>query len=461
MNPEDALREFSRLADNWAPCYSVQVVTALAFRTNGKWQLRHAQRFFSSGDLEVDPLDIETASIRALRRAIPLDPSSAPAALRQMLSDPLRLAAGSEIFELVPGGGARADFYLHDFPAGASMRFPSLRAMASPPEAPLFPDSRALDLELYAYRTPFQGLADLLAELGLPGEASQMTHRPLIETVISPPAQFGLKSTFGGGALELRLVGAAARDPSAVRLGVKVFSGGRRPQRFSVEGYALEWQEDTGKLHARYKTQREDAPVVLALLSYAGDFLGQWWLRDDALSLNERLQIHRAVDNADTFRSAFFEKPDLFEHRVASLLNLLGLTVWHCDALAPTSDVPDLLAMTAARHLFVIECTVGDIDSKGKLQRLRNRSRRIAETLQASTALVTVQPVMITSLPRDDTAPYWNKAGAFKIALVCREEVQGLLDQLDVPPSPDQLYQNALSCIPPSEPPEPISFRAG
>jgi hypothetical protein len=52
------------------------------------------------------------------------------------------------------------------------------------------------------------------------------------------------------------------------------------------------------------------------------------------------------------------------------------------------------------------------------------------------------------SLPREDTAMHWETAATFKIALITRENIVNLLENLDASILPDQIYNATLALIP-------------
>jgi hypothetical protein len=193
-----------------------------------------------------------------------------------------------------------------------------------------------------------------------------------------------------------------------------------------------------------------DLPLAQVILSYEGQLLGKWWIRDVERSPNERFQVHRAVDPNGTFRTSFFEEHRSdFEDRVNLLLFLLGLDLFKYGRISNLTDGPDILAVSKQRHLYVIDCTVGDVDRKGKLYSLYERANRIRELLAGlPDPPVAVQPVIFTSLPRADTATHWATAATYKIALVCRENITNLLDRLEMPPTGDELFAAAVAAIP-------------
>jgi hypothetical protein len=80
---------------------------------------------------------------------------------------------------------------------------------------------------------------------------------------------------------------------------------------------------------------------------------------------------------------------------------------------------------------------------------LSDRAKQISERLgNTSNPPVGVVSVIFAALPRDDTAMHWETAATFKIALVARENIVSLLENLDTVILPDQLYNSTLALIP-------------
>jgi hypothetical protein len=380
-----------------------------------------------------------------------LDIDSSIAAVEKALANPHVAEGEAWTAHLVPSTDSLTYQYRRMYPPRlpGPNRLPSLLIAASPIEGAEFPTTEVFDLELLAHTTPFESLAELLAELRVPIEATEITHRSVAEIIIFPPVAIDQGSQISDGKLTLKVIAHPSIDPGKLRIGFKAFHKNTALSRFALEGSALSWKTDNDVVRGQHNFEMPETPLALALISYEGEFISKWWIRDEALSLNQRHQIHRAVDTADTFRKTFFDDRNDFEERVTLLLELLGLSSLKYGRITTLTAAPDILAVSAEGHLFVVECTTGDINSKGKLQRLHDRTKEIAEALQRSLhPPATVLPVVFTNAPRQETAAHWSTAEVLGIALVCREEITNLLSQLDAPPTADQLHQMALAAIP-------------
>jgi hypothetical protein len=255
------------------------------------------------------------------------------------------------------------------------------------------------------------------------------------------------RSELKNGELSLVMQAQLALTPDKLRFGVKAFKQKGLPERLTLNSAEVVRDAD-GFLRTNHKLSSTDVPAVLVFVSLeGGDLLGKWFLRDLGNSFNDRMLLHRATDTRDQFKASFFERPEQFEDRVLLLLTLIGLTALKYGRVQ--TDAPDILAISVGRHVYVVECTTGDINSRGKLQRLSDRTRQIREKLSStSNPPVGVVPVIFTSLPREDTVMHWETAATFNIALVTRENIVNLLENLDANVSPDQLYSGTLSLIP-------------
>jgi hypothetical protein len=107
------------------------------------------------------------------------------------------------------------------------------------------------------------------------------------------------------------------------------------------------------------------------LVSYEGEFCHKWWLRDQSKSFSQRYQFHRLLDIDNKLEKTFFDSKTDFEDRVALLLSLMNLTILPYGGIPELQDAPDILACSSNNDLYIVECTTGDIDHKGKLQRLK------------------------------------------------------------------------------------------
>jgi hypothetical protein len=460
---KSALNEFRELAEAWAPFFRTELQIAVALRDSwDEWHLVFGLAGFSPEPVPLAALEIETKSIRAYRRIRNLDSAKAIMAVRQTLEGP-GVAEFSDFKAWIAKPENQVITFERNFLARTPgpMRQPALviRKDLTDNQGSAFPSTEQLDHELLTAEDPFDGLNDLLTELAVP-DINQILSSCRAEVVAIPPARLdfaasGQPVTNGTYLHEGKLSIAISAHPDIerdkLRVGVKLFPSKPPLRRRSHVVPEDVWRPSAGGVEGRLELDASEVTLAFAALSYDGEFLGKWWIRDFDISFNDRLQLHRAVDQANALQSNFFDERTDFEDCVNLLLSLLGLQTLKYAGISKLTDGPDILALSAGRHLYVIECTVGDIDRKGKLHRLYDRANQIKAFLSRSPQPpVAVQPVIFTNLTRQETASRWSTAQTYKIALACRENIVNMLNLVDTPPTAEQLYAEAVSLIPTS-----------
>ena len=110
---------------------------------------------------------------------------------------------------------------------------------------------------------------------------------------------------------------------------------------------------------------------------------------------------------------------------------------------------PDILASTPSGNLLVVECTTGLLNEGNKLAKLTRRTILIKEKLMASGySHLVVQPIITTTLPRNSVVTDLEDAGKASIAVVCKEELESLLNENTVFPDPEVLLKRSAQLIP-------------
>jgi hypothetical protein len=463
-----ALDQFRELAESWAPFFRTEYRVAVALRDSANhWHLVFGLTAFGpERTTSFSALEVETASIRAYRRVWHLDGPEAIAAVRQAFQRP-GVAAFSDVEASLAEPEKQVITFERNFLARTAgpMRSPALvinKDLAGV-QASTFPPSEQLDHELLTSEQPYDGLFDLFTELAVP-DVNQILSGSRAEIVVLPPAgvHFApagqpLTTCLQQGKLSIVIWAHPDIRRDKLRIGTKLFPSTPPIRRGSHVLPHDSWTEGKDFIEGRLELAASDVPLGFTALSYEGDFLGKWWVRDFSLSFNDRLQIHRSVDQVNLLQSTFFDERTDFEDRVNLLLVLLGLQTLKYGQIPKLTEAPDILSLSSARHLYVIECTVGDIDRKGKLHRLYDRANQIKDYLSRTPQPpIAVQPLIFTSLTRQETASHWSTAATYRIGLVCRENILNLLNVLDSPPTAEQLYSAAVAAIPPlgGTPPE-------
>ena len=144
---------------------------------------------------------------------------------------------------------------------------------------------------------------------------------------------------------------------------------------------------------------------------------------------NVRIRAHKTVDpDLQRFREqllpAGLDKSKEFEAAVGLLFFFLGFHVDPLSALKGLGDAVDLLAHAPGSSvILVIECTVGPIDTGGKVGKLINRSQRARRELSDRDVIT----VLTTAARRDELSDAEvEKAERDDIVVLCREDLHEL-----------------------------------
>jgi hypothetical protein len=308
----------------------------------------------------------------------------------------------------------------------------------------------ALNLELLAADVPYESLEELCQELRAPitpGDLRQLTY---IEIILGGLFRVTESSELNNGRLLLNIAVPQTVYRSKLKLAVKAFySPSAAPRRFVIDQSLLSFEEQESGLICKCSVELSDTNLAMVFISIDGEFGLKWWFFDQSKSFNQRFQLHRLIDTDGSFSKTLIESRDEFEYSVALLLSILGLTILPYGRIPELKEAPDLLAHSANNDLYVIECTTGDIDHKGKLQKLRDRVRSIeVGARQSSIATSGIYAVMFTNRPRKDIVPHLSKLEAFKIAVFCREDIEQISRRLVAPPTADEIRAAVQALIP-------------
>lgn len=313
-------------------------------------------------------------------------------------------------------------------------------------------DSRVLDWELKAAETPFDNLDELLAQCNLPTQM-QMGDSTTLEIVAKSPVMISGTSTITGSDAVIECNLAASLDIGKLRLGYKV-PRKDAVDRASVSGSALEWRHEGDIRIGSYRMSVGDASLLQAFVSYAGVSYHQWWVTDPKKRLNPRQAIHQVFDeDLELLRRMLLkpetDKPYAFESAVSTLLNLLGFAVSNYGRIPKLQKGPDIIAITPAGHIGVIECTVGLLNENDKLAKLVQRAKLIRDKLDAAGyGFLQSQAVIVTPLTRDEVTANLDTAGKHDIAVVAKEDIEEMLNQVNLPPNTDRLFEDAKRLVP-------------
>jgi hypothetical protein len=448
--------DFSKLARRWAPFYRTRETTYIVLETNGMSVLLYSLEAFLIGEpINLPPLQVETKTIHAGQFRVPLSQNTAPQSIEDALTrrGTVALSSGSA------GLGRENDFSTYSGPAARFERKYPTR-MPGPMRLPCFVLQHApvdlrkikdlIDLELIACDVPYDNMEELCVELKAPLSIGEFVQSTFSEIILEGLLTVSGNSILKDDRLLLTINTPKDIEPDKLKITIKsYFSSTSAPRRTVLPSQNATIEKSGDMLMCSFVVPMSGIHLATALVSYDGEYCFRWIFKDQTKSYNERFQVHRLLDNFSTFEKSFFASKNNFEQRVALLLSMLNLIVLPYGGIPELQDAPDLLAYSSINDLYVVECTTGDIDQKGKLQKLRDRTREITQRLQQSPlAIANVLSIVVTSMPRQEIAPHLTKLEALQIAIFCKEDLDRALERLEVPYTPLELRAMVQAAIP-------------
>lgn len=101
----------------------------------------------------------------------------------------------------------------------------------------------------------------------------------------------------------------------------------------------------------------------------------------------------------------------------------------------------------------IVECTVGLINESDKLAKLVQRTALIKEKFaDVRYGNLQIQPVVVTPLSREEVAADLPLAGNHGIAVVCKQNIENALSQVEFPPNSDRVFQDTKKLVPAEQP---------
>lgn len=462
MAQEEALEEFLRLAQSWSGGYQRFIRSMFALKHDGEWHLQlmmtvFVADFFDDPEVKIEPIFIETDSILAVREVVPFNDSLIDGILNGDDFRPFDVTLSGYTIKTDPESVESLSYYFEpwyvkEFPS--QWRRPALTASGRD-KLGLFHKYRreSLDLELLGNEIPYESINDLLFSLGLPLNALQGGQSiPQSTFIVSTPAIVLEESSISGDKATAIIRCKSDLDRENISLSVRAFNRSGPTTRFHIPNTEIGWEEEGNWATGTAEIELSDNPYAAIHLSYGNEFLGAWFIRDAANSLNNRLLVHKVFHNDDELLNALIsEQGNLFETATTALFSLLGLNCVTYGALRKFKEGPDVIAYSDAGHLYVIECKGGSI-KEGKLHELSLRCEKVSKAVREyGMGIQHVLPVLVTNLPRHHTKAKWDEAAKLGISIVCQEELKNLVAQLEFPPAPQVLYERALASIPPEQ----------
>jgi hypothetical protein len=441
----DPLTQFLEYHAQWKAAYRHCYFTYIAAKRDSQWRLVQGQLILRTSVYAAPPKRIETAHVAAGMLTFAGGYDEAVQTLRQLLGGRCAIDGFDMAFSL-EGAGPRVQL-LHPAGLAEGRHLTSFTAYGQNRSAVF--DRLQADTELKAASPPFDGLTDVVTDVGLALSGGDLC---TLEAVALNCAEVDVTSAVHESTAHLGVLLPADLREELVTVGAKVFSERKCVSREGWKGSELTWTT-SGPVKKGSKTlEVPRGSAVQSFVSYAGVFQQQWWFTDPTVAQNARLPTVGAFDPELRCLKEFLLDLDQarrnpnFEAGVTILLHLLGFSAVHLGGIRRLSDAPDVLVATPTRHTAVVECTTGFPDEKYTM--LLGRAQAIRARLdQAGLSSLRILPVVVTCKPRAEIQSALQEAARLRIAVVCREDLQSALDRVAFVADPESMYNQLLDSL--------------
>lgn len=334
----------------------------------------------------------------------------------------------------------------------AVMRSPYLRVSGDGDDH-LLPDIKALDLELRSIDTPYEDTKDLMLSLGLSLETLNHGSIPHVEYILTQPITNIICEIKNRSKLYLKFSFPRSPQKEKFKVGVRLFKADLKEPRFCINNQDFKWTEEDGLFVASVEKEIEGIEVARILPSYEGHNIGSYTALDPDLVINDRPEIDKVFYKEQPFEEFLNSKnADEFEFGVSALLHYLKLSTQRYSGIKGLTDGPDVVAFSSLGHIYLVECTTGLPNHRGKLLKLHNRAEKlIAHYKLKGLNSELIRPILFTNISKENIHGDRAEAANFKISLVAKEDFKDIIQRIQNPPSDQELFQAALNAIPTKE----------
>lgn len=332
-----------------------------------------------------------------------------------------------------------------------SLRSPGLRITLSDHTTTAPIDPETLALELRTHDPSYSNIEDVLTNFHIGRDIFDRTTYSHVDIVVASLFKLETYPQIADGQyITLEISSSERFDIEKLRIAIIGYTGSTFPYRTYIKPEVTKRHENAGTITFSAKLMvPEKTNAAQCIFNYGQTNIGSISVSDPIANFNVRLQADRALYGEESLEGLLFGKRDHFETGISLLLHLLNLSVMRYGDTDTLSDGPDMVCFSSVNHVYVVECTTGEPDHKGKLLKLHERHKRLIEML-APTGVNPdlIQPVLVTKLRRENTTANWSTLRNYGIALVCEEDLKLLATRTHNPPTPNELFQMAKAAIP-------------
>lgn len=312
--------------------------------------------------------------------------------------------------------------------------------------------SAELDWTIKAADVPYDGIGELLTELGL---GALRTNASVVEIVAETIGFIDQRSRVNGTEAKILLRTAPGLSADAVTVGYRIVKDKRAVTRGRLNGCEFSWTVEEPVMLGEASIEVPVGSVVHTIVSCGGLAQHQYYLLDPARLPNAMRTAFEAFDDGlasittilDSAEGRSYEARDL-EAAVSWILAIHGFVGVHIGGTRKQIPGPDNIAMSPAGHFAVIECTTKHLGSDKKLPDLVANSAKLRRKLDAAGQNHrSILPVLVTSLRATDIEAEMAAAEKLGVLVLTRENLDSLLARSITLPDADALYEEGIELV--------------
>ena len=461
MNEEDKLpkelEQFFELMNSWEFGYTRVFCKYLVSKSQDKENLLYGMIGFTNEvpRPENQNIHIETSQCIAGQEVFDFTSKYAEKIRKNLKEQPYIFHVNELKFTMPTRDSQRTSFFFdsHAYPRIQSvMRSPYIRVSGDGDYSQM-PDTKQLDLELRCLDTPYEDTNDMLVALGFPLDTFQNSRNPHIEYILTAPTSNIFCEIENKSKLKINAEFPSEPEKTKFNVGVKLFNNFLPETRFKIKSDEFLWSEEDGKHKASIEKEFENIIVARVLPEYDDHNIGSLTAIDPNFTSNIRSEIHDVFYEKEPIEKFILSSnSDEFEFGITTLLHYLRLSTHRYSGVKKLTDGPDVVAFSSLGHVYVVECTIGSPNHKGKLLKLHNRAEKLRQHFQTKGLNVElIRPIVFTNISKENIHADRAEAANYGISIVTKEDYEDLINRIPNPPSEQELYEAALNAIPTKE----------
>lgn len=454
MIDNQELKNFISLVDSWKVGYTRGFCKYFVVKKGSKNYLLYGLVVFSNATTigNREEIFVETEQCIAGWEFFDLNDKTLQAILNTLKNTPYELPTNKNIkhsLNLKNNNNLKIDFDPLNHPILSTVsRSPYIKVIGEK-DTNLIPDLKNLTIELRNLPNPYQDVHDLFTTFGLPLEILDNSQLPHIEYIATTPLSNMECTICNLSDLQLNFIFPRSVNKNFFKVGVHIPNLNLGENRFCIYGDEFKWRQENDFYKASLTKKFDNLNFAWIYPSYDEQNIGNYLIADPNFVRNNRAEIHDALYDKHPLTDFIFSKnQDEFEFGVSCLLHYLKLASQRYD-IDRLKDGPDIIAFSNIGHVYVIECTIGSPNHKGKLLKLHERTQKLKIHFeQKGFDPNLIRPVVFTKQPNENIHEDRAEAANYQISIVAKEDIETLLNRIPNPPTEAELFQAALDAIP-------------